>query len=60
MMGTNLSNPSAKGIIPRVIDDIFQIITKSPSHIEFKISVSMVEIYMEKIKDLLNVSNDNL
>lgn len=43
-----------------VIDDIFEIISNTPSHIEFKLSVSIVEIYMEKIKDLLDLSKDNL
>lgn len=50
-----------KGIIPRMVDYIFDKIYDSPEHIEFKIKISAVEIYMEKIRDLLREgSNHNL
>jgi len=32
----------------------------SPDHIEFKIKVSIVEIYMENIRDLLDKEKTNL
>lgn len=32
----------------------------SPNHIEFRIKISIVEIYLEKIKDLLDTSKVNL
>lgn len=38
-----------------MVDYVFDTIYNSPDHIEFKIKVSIVEIYMEKIRDLLNI-----
>lgn len=32
----------------------------SPDHLEYRIKVSIVEIYMEKIKDLLDNDKTNL
>lgn len=43
-----------KGIIPRVIDDLFNLIQVGASNIEYTVSTSYFEIYMEQIKDLLN------
>lgn len=43
-----------KGIIPRVIDDLFNLIQVGASNIEYTVSASYFEIYMEQIKDLLN------
>lgn len=40
-----------------MVDMVFDTIYTSPDHIEFRIKVSIVEIYMEKIRDLLNISN---
>ncbi|KAL6073941.1 Kinesin-related protein 3 [Balamuthia mandrillaris] len=48
-----------KGIIPRVMGDIFHhISTISSEHILFDITVSYLEIYMEKVRDLLNLNRD--
>ncbi|KAG4106123.1 P-loop containing nucleoside triphosphate hydrolase protein [Neocallimastix lanati (nom. inval.)] len=47
------------GIIPRAIHDIFQIIQNTPDR-EYLLRVSYLEIYNEKIKDLLNPSHENL
>ena len=43
-----------KGIVPRLIDNIFKHITDSPDYLEFVVSISMVEIYCEVVRDLLN------
>ena len=43
-----------QGIIPRVVDDIFTFIQQEKEHIEFTIKISYYEIYMEKIRDLLD------
>jgi len=50
----DLENDSYKGLIPRIIENIFTTIMKSPASIEFMVKVSYMEIYMEKIRDLLN------
>ena len=42
----------AKGITPRVVEHLFQLIKASPDA-EFKVSVSYLEVYQEKISDLL-------
>lgn len=39
---------------------VFEAIGMTPDHIEFKLKVSIVEIYMEKIRDLLEVSKNDL
>ena len=54
MQGT-ASNP---GVIPLAITDIFSFIRETP-HREFLLRVSYLEIYNEKIHDLLSVSPPN-
>ncbi|KAF2138021.1 uncharacterized protein K452DRAFT_301401 [Aplosporella prunicola CBS 121167] len=60
MMGSNIDDSEGKGIIPRIIEQIFASILASPSNIEYTVRVSYMEIYMEKIRDLLAPQNDNL
>ena len=52
--------PEATGIIPRAIDMIFQSIDESSECIEFELKVSIMEIYKEDIKDLLDITNKGL
>lgn len=49
-----MDNDELKGIIPRIIESIFQTIMTSPPNVEFTVKVAYMEIYMEKIRDLLN------
>eukprot|EP00756_Hemistasia_phaeocysticola_P066408 Hpha_TRINITY_DN9214_c0_g1::TRINITY_DN9214_c0_g1_i1::g.28466::m.28466/K10396/KIF5; kinesin family member 5 len=49
-----------KGIIPRVVDQIFVNVEKADEHIEFTFKVSYVEIYMEKVRDLFDPAKANL
>jgi kinesin family protein 5 len=60
MMGSNIDDEEGKGIIPRIVEQIFTSMMASPGNIEFTIRVSYMEIYMERIRDLLNPANDNL
>ncbi|KAG0238950.1 hypothetical protein BGX31_003141 [Mortierella sp. GBA43] len=60
MMGPSIDDEETKGIIPRIVDRIFSSILAAPSTTEFTVKVSYMEIYMEKIRDLLNPINDNL
>ena len=60
MMGANIADDNAKGIIPRIVEQIFDSILRSDGSIEFTVKVSYMEIYMEKIRDLLVPQNDNL
>ena len=43
-----------------MVGTIFETILNSPEYIEFTVKVGIVEIYMEKIRDLLDVTKTNL
>ncbi|SPO06007.1 related to kinesin [Cephalotrichum gorgonifer] len=60
MMGTSIDDVENRGVIPRIIEQIFASIMSSPGTIEYTVRVSYMEIYMERIRDLLNPQNDNL
>ena len=49
-----MSDPNLHGIMPRIINDIFQHIYSMEENLEFHIKVSYFEIYMDKIRDLLD------
>lgn len=55
-----LGDPSKQGIIPRIVNDIFNHIYSMEVNLEFHIKVSYYEIYLDKIRDLLDVSKVNL
>uniref|UniRef100_A0A8D3DZ64 Kinesin-like protein n=1 Tax=Scophthalmus maximus TaxID=52904 RepID=A0A8D3DZ64_SCOMX len=55
-----LHNPQLMGIIPRIAHDIFDHIYSMDENLEFHIKVSYFEIYLDKIRDLLDVSKTNL
>ena len=50
MMGSDIDDDIGKGIIPRMIEQIFASILTSPSNIEYTVRVSYMEIYMERIR----------
>jgi len=54
MEGKGKGNQGLRGIIPRMVDNIFNYIEESPDHIEFMVKLSIIEIYMEELRDLLN------
>lgn len=60
MMGSDIDDEETKGIIPRIVEQIFASILASPGNIEYTVRVSYMEIYMERIRDLLQPQNDNL
>ncbi|VEL27397.1 unnamed protein product [Protopolystoma xenopodis] len=49
-----LGDPVFQGIIPRIIHDIFNHIYQMDENLEFHIKVSYFEIYLDKIRDLLD------
>ncbi|KAL7385760.1 hypothetical protein ABVT39_027912 [Epinephelus coioides] len=59
-MEGNLHDPHVMGIIPRIARDIFDHIYSMDENLEFHIKVSYFEIYLDKIRDLLDVSKTNL
>ncbi|KAI8375922.1 kinesin heavy chain [Radiomyces spectabilis] len=60
MMGSDIDDAENKGIIPRIVEQIFASIIQAPANMEFTVKVSYMEIYMEKVRDLLEPSHDNL
>ena len=60
-MTGELDNAEKEGIIPRMIHHVFhEILCSDNSNIEYTVKVSIIEIYMEKIKDLIDISKNNL
>uniref|UniRef100_A0A3Q3MCB8 Kinesin-like protein n=1 Tax=Mastacembelus armatus TaxID=205130 RepID=A0A3Q3MCB8_9TELE len=59
-MEGDLHDPHMMGIIPRIARDIFDHIYSMDENLEFHIKVSYFEIYLDKIRDLLDVSKTNL
>uniref|UniRef100_A0A3Q0T7D5 Kinesin-like protein n=1 Tax=Amphilophus citrinellus TaxID=61819 RepID=A0A3Q0T7D5_AMPCI len=59
-MEGKLHDPHQMGIIPRIAEDIFNHIFSMDENLEFHIKVSYFEIYMDKIRDLLDVTKTNL
>lgn len=49
-----IGDPNKQGIIPRIVNDIFTHIYGMEENLEFHIKVSYFEIYMDKIRDLLD------
>eukprot|EP01087_Luapelamoeba_hula_P008087 TRINITY_DN2008_c0_g1_i2.p1 TRINITY_DN2008_c0_g1~~TRINITY_DN2008_c0_g1_i2.p1 ORF type:complete len:485 (-),score=96.29 TRINITY_DN2008_c0_g1_i2:112-1566(-) len=60
MQGPNIHDPVMKGIIPRIIENIFVHVEEADEKFEFLVKVSYIEIYMEKIRDLLNPTKSDL
>ncbi|XP_043361047.1 kinesin heavy chain isoform X2 [Dermochelys coriacea] len=59
-MEGKLHDHQLMGIIPRIAHDIFDHIYSMDENLEFHIKVSYFEIYLDKIRDLLDVSKMNL
>ncbi|KAK5850006.1 hypothetical protein PBY51_014294 [Eleginops maclovinus] len=55
-----LHDQAMMGIIPRIVQDIFNYIYSMDENLEFHIKVSYFEIYLDKIKDCLDVTKVNL
>eukprot|EP00090_Calanus_glacialis_P003713 TRINITY_DN1273_c0_g1_i1.p1 TRINITY_DN1273_c0_g1~~TRINITY_DN1273_c0_g1_i1.p1 ORF type:complete len:968 (-),score=442.44 TRINITY_DN1273_c0_g1_i1:1092-3995(-) len=55
-----INDPQMQGIIPRIVNDIFNHIYSMEENLEFHIKVSYFEIYLDKCRDLLDPSKVNL
>ena len=53
LQGADIDSPELKGLIPRITEQIFQSIVESDAHLEYLVKVSYMEIYLERIRDLL-------
>ncbi|RLN53507.1 hypothetical protein BBJ29_008826, partial [Phytophthora kernoviae] len=54
MEGANIDHPELQGIIPRTATEIFNNFMVADENMEFIVKVSYIEIYMERIRDLLD------
>ena len=57
MEGLSIDDDKLKGIVPRMMDNIFDLILNAPEELEFTVKCSFLEIYKEKINDLLDCKN---
>lgn len=55
-MEGDITSETGKGIIPRSVEALFEGVSEADENIEFTFKVSYVEIYLEKIRDLLDVN----
>jgi kinesin family member 5 len=60
MQGPDVENLELQGIVPRMVRTVFNRIENLSQNVEFTVKVSMAEIYMEHIKDLLDTTKVNL
>ncbi|KAH0994779.1 hypothetical protein GBA52_018643 [Prunus armeniaca] len=49
-----------RGLLPRIVEGLFDCIKSSGGTMKHSIKLSMVEIYMEKVRDLFDLSKDNI
>jgi kinesin family protein 5 len=60
MEGPDIMSTSYKGIIPRMMDALFEGLVNASETSEFTLKVSYLEIYLERIHDLLDPAKNNL
>lgn len=60
MEGVDNEDPAQRGVIPRMVWSIFDGIRGANTNVEFSVKLSMMEIYNERIRDLLDPQKDNL
>lgn len=60
MFGPDLALRDHHGIVPRSARQIFSSILASPSDVRFVLRCSLLELYCEQMRDLLNPSNRDL
>ncbi|XP_052171276.1 kinesin-like protein KIN-1 isoform X3 [Diospyros lotus] len=53
-------NEQKKGFLPRIVDELFKCTKISEGIAKHTIKLSMVEIYMERVRDLFDLSKDNV
>ena len=53
MYGPDIFDDIYKGIIPRIVEDIFNYVEKADENIDFQFKLSVLEIYKEVMYDLL-------
>ena len=59
-MEGDVSDDDKRGLLPRMVCAVFDYMENSGEHMQFMINVQFLEIYNEKIRDLLAPDKDNL
>jgi kinesin family member 5 len=54
MEGSDIRDVNTRGIVPRALESLFSGVAEADESTEFVFKVSYIEIYMEKIRDLLD------
>lgn len=54
IQGPNHHDPDFRGLIPRTIEGLFEGIAESDTNVEYIVKCSYIEIYNEKLFDLLD------
>ena len=60
MYGPDIFDDIYKGIIPRIVEDIFAYVENADDNIDFQLKLSVLEIYKEVMYDLLNNQGKDL
>lgn len=60
MQGPDIRDHCLAGVIPRIVMDLFRSIAEAPENKEFIVRASYVEIYLERVRDLLHPAKSNL
>ncbi|CAG9335345.1 unnamed protein product [Blepharisma stoltei] len=60
MMGYDIYSEESRGIIPRAASQIFEAVQMDSGEIEYTLKCSMLEIYKETIRDLLDAETKSL
>jgi len=60
MFGPNLEDFEGHGVIPRAARQLFDAIRAGPNDVEFVLRCSLLEVYSEQMRDLLDPSNQGL
>ena len=60
MMGPDMEDQAMQGIVPRMAMNVFYAVEEADENLEFIVKVSFLEIYMERIRDLLDPVKSNL
>ena len=55
-----MEDPVLMGITPRMVTHLFDFISNSSDQLEFTVKISYCEIYMERIRDLIDISRKDL
>ena len=60
MTGPSIDDVEMQGIVPRMVRNVFHRIETAEEAIVFEVKVSMIEIYNEKVRDLLDPTKGDL